>query len=105
MKRKLKCLGEKRGDGMGKQGRWRERKGEFKALKKEIKALNLVSIELKRFLDTDFTTKNCFRTLNPILGYRFHHLIKIKTLLNTTLIGLIRDKQVEISRTIQRSSN
>jgi len=38
---KLKCLGEKIRDGMGKQGRWRERKGEFKALKKEIKSLNL----------------------------------------------------------------
>ena len=57
MKGKLKCLGEKRGDGVGKQGRWRERKGEFKALKKEIKALNLVSIELKCFLGIDFTSK------------------------------------------------
>lgn len=56
------------------------------------------SIELKRFLDTDFTTKNYFRALNLRLGYRFHHLIKIKTHLNTTLIGLIRDKQVENSK-------
>ena len=95
MKGKLKCLGEKRGDGVGKQGRWRERKGEFKALKKEIKALNLVSIELKCFLGLDFTSKNCFRALNTTFGYRFHHLIKIKTHLNTTLIGRIRDKQVE----------
>ena len=82
---------------MGNQGRWCERKGEFKALKKEIKALNLVLIEVKRFLDTYFTTKNCFKALIPRLGYKFHHLINIKTHLNTTLIGLIRDKQVEIS--------
>ena len=68
---------------------------EFKKLKKEIKAFNLVSIGLKRFLDTDFTTKNYFRALDPRCGYRFHHLIKIKTYLNTTLIGQIRDKQVQ----------
>ena len=61
---------------MGKQGRRRERKAEFKALKKEIKALNLESIELKRFLDTDFITKNYLRAFNPSLGYRFHQLIK-----------------------------
>ena len=51
MKGKLKCLGENRGDGVGKQGRWHERKGEFKALRKESKALSLVLIELKCFLD------------------------------------------------------
>lgn len=50
---------------------------------------------MKRFLDTDFTTKNYSRALNLRLGYKFHHLIKTKTHLNTTLIGLIRDKQVE----------
>jgi len=56
-----------------------------------------VSIELKRFLDTDFTTKNYFRALDLRLEYWFHHLIKIKTHLITTLISLIRDKQVENS--------
>ena len=95
MKGKLRCLGEKRGDGVGKQGRWRERKGEFKALKKDIKALNLVSIELKRFLNTDFNTKNYFRALDHRLGHIFYHLIKIKTHLSTTVIGRIRHKQVE----------
>jgi len=87
MKGKLRCLGEKRGDGGEKRGRWHERKGEFKALKKEIQALNLVSIERKHFLDTDFTTKNCFRALNPRLRYKFHHPLKTETHLNTTLIG------------------
>jgi len=53
------------------------------------------SIELKRFLDIDFTTKNYLRALYPGLEYRFHHLIKIKTHLKTTLIRRIRDMQVE----------
>ena len=58
--------------------------------------VKVAPIELKRFLDTDFNTKNCFSALNLRLEYRFHHLIKTKTHLNTTLIGLIRYKQVEI---------
>ena len=63
------------------------------------------SIERKCFLDADFTTKNCFRALNPRLRYRFHHLIKTKTNLNTTLIDRIRDKQVENKVTQRRVYN
>jgi len=95
MKRNLKCLGKRREKGMGRERRWRgERKR--KGMVEGLKTGKL--IELKHFLYTDFTAKNYFRDLSPRLGYRFHHLTKIKTHLNTTPIGQISDKQVKISR-------
>ena len=85
MKGKLKSIEKGKGvwhgkrNGMGRKRRMRE-------------LGNKKSIKLKCFLDIDFTTKNCFRAPKLRIGYRFHHLIKIKTHLNTTLIGLVRDK-------------
>jgi len=86
---------ERREDDMGKQLKWRGEGRRKECLEQGSMAWTERSIKLKRFLDIDFTSKNCFKALNPRLGYRFHHLIKIKTHLNTTLIGRIRDKQVE----------
>ena len=88
MKGKLKCLVKRERMAWESKGNGVEKGREKSALNK-VQWLEIErSIELKRFLHTDFTTKNCFRALNPRLGYRFNHLIKIKTYLNTTLIGL-----------------
>ena len=67
-----------------------------RGLKSETRQLKTAkSIELKWLLDTNFTTKNCFSALDLGLGYSLFHLYKTKTYLITTLISLIRDKQVE----------
>lgn len=65
-----------------------------RGLKREMRKLKTQkSIELKRFLDTYFNTKNYLRTLDLWLGHRFHHLTETNAHLFTTLIGLIRDMQ------------
>ena len=92
MKGKLKCLVAEENMAWESKGNGTQREGEKSALNKVQWLETERSLKLKRALDINFTIKNYFKALNSRLGYRFYHLIKIKTHLNTTLICQIRDK-------------
>ena len=72
---------------------WKERW--IQGLEEGNQGTDLSIDRTEMFLWYRFHHKECFRALNHRLGYRFYHLIKIKTHLNTTLIGRIGDKQIE----------